>query len=142
MMTNTQKLQGTWNQILGKAKEQWGSLTDDDLRVAEGNMDQLIGRIQRRTGETREVIENSVNSWLRSGSSMVSSAAEAIRGSTQGAVEQVREQWHNLSDSAGAGYDQARQMVRARPAQSLAVVFGVGVGLGLLVGLALRSPRG
>jgi ElaB/YqjD/DUF883 family membrane-anchored ribosome-binding protein len=72
---------------------------------------------------------------------MVASAAEAIRGSTQGAMEQVREHWQGLSDTAGSGYEHARQMVRSRPAQSLAVVFGVGVGLGLLVGLALRSPR-
>lgn len=140
-MTNTQKLQGSWNQLLGKVKEQWGALTDDDLRVAEGNMDQLIGRIQRRTGETREAIEQHVNSWVRQGSNLVATAAEAIRGSTSGAVEQARDQWNNLSESAGAGYEQARQMVRSKPAQSLAVVFGMGIGLGVLVGLALRSPR-
>lgn len=140
-MMNTQKIQGSWNQFLGKVKEQWGSLTDDDLRVSEGNLDQLVGRIQRRTGEAREAIEGVLGQWTRSGAGIVAGAAESIRNVGQGAADQVREQWQNLSETAESGYEQARHMVRSRPAESLAVVFTVGVGLGLLLGLALRSPR-
>ncbi len=38
-------MKGQWNQVKGKAKEQWGKLTDDDLKRAEGNRDQLVGAI-------------------------------------------------------------------------------------------------
>jgi len=52
-----QKWTGRWEQVRGKAKEFWGWLTDDQLKEAEGNADQLIGLIHERTGESREQIE-------------------------------------------------------------------------------------
>lgn len=56
------KWKGRWDQLKGKAKQAWGDLTDDDLDVAEGNYDELIGRIKERTGESREEIEKRLNS--------------------------------------------------------------------------------
>jgi uncharacterized protein YjbJ (UPF0337 family) len=60
-MLNTDIIKGKWKELHGKVKERWGQLTDDDLDVASGQFDQLIGRIQMRTGETREQIENFFN---------------------------------------------------------------------------------
>jgi uncharacterized protein YjbJ (UPF0337 family) len=54
---NEEKLKGNWNQIKGKMKQKYGNLTDDDLTYAEGNVDELIGRIQEKTGESREQVE-------------------------------------------------------------------------------------
>ena len=51
---------GDWNIIKGNLKQQWAKLTDDDLQYAEGKQDELIGRIQKRTGETREAAEKAV----------------------------------------------------------------------------------
>jgi uncharacterized protein YjbJ (UPF0337 family) len=56
-MVNAQALQGQWNQVRGELKKKWGQLTDDDLRFTNGNIDQLIGKIQQRTGEARDAIE-------------------------------------------------------------------------------------
>jgi uncharacterized protein YjbJ (UPF0337 family) len=50
------KWSGRWDQLKGKAKQVWGNLTDDDLDVAEGQLDEMIGRIKERTGETEENI--------------------------------------------------------------------------------------
>ncbi|MFO7298693.1 MAG: CsbD family protein [Actinomycetes bacterium] len=50
------KWEGRWDQVKGKAREMWGELTDDDVDVAEGNVEQLIGKIKERTGETAETI--------------------------------------------------------------------------------------
>jgi uncharacterized protein YjbJ (UPF0337 family) len=44
----------------GKLKQKWARLTDDDLLFVEGQEHELIGRIQKRTGETREVIERTL----------------------------------------------------------------------------------
>ena len=44
----------------GKLKQRWARLTDDDLRYENGQEDELVGRIQKRTGETREAIEKAV----------------------------------------------------------------------------------
>ena len=51
---NKDQLKGNWKEFKGKIKEKWGKLTDDDLNVAEGNRDQLIGKIQQRYGLAKE----------------------------------------------------------------------------------------
>ena len=50
------KWSGRWDQLKGKAKQQWGDLTDDDVDVAEGQYEEMVGRIKERTGETEENI--------------------------------------------------------------------------------------
>lgn len=52
------KWEGRWDQLKGKAQQTWGQLTDDDLDVAEGNYDELVGRIKERTGESAEEIKD------------------------------------------------------------------------------------
>ena len=56
----TLEIKGDWNTTKGKLKEKWAKLTDNDLQYAEGKQDELIGRIQKRTGETREAVEKTV----------------------------------------------------------------------------------
>jgi uncharacterized protein YjbJ (UPF0337 family) len=55
------EIKGNWNQLKGKIKEKWGDLTDDDLTYEEGREDQLIGRIQERTGRARDEIVSEIN---------------------------------------------------------------------------------
>ena len=56
------EIKGDWNIIKGKLKQRWAKLTDDDLQFVEGKHEELIGRIQKRTGETREAVENAMKS--------------------------------------------------------------------------------
>jgi len=65
MSALTQVLKGNWNQLKGKLKEEYADLTDDDLLYVEGKEDQLIGRLQERTGETRATIEARLNSLIK-----------------------------------------------------------------------------
>lgn len=51
---NTKQLEGKWNQVKGKVKQKYGDLTDDDLAVAEGKFDEMLGRLQEKTGKTKE----------------------------------------------------------------------------------------
>ena len=57
---NTLEIKGDWNIIKGKLKQKWANLTDNDLRYTEGQQEELVGRIQKLTGETREVVENAI----------------------------------------------------------------------------------
>lgn len=50
------KVKGNWNVAKGKLKQKWGELTDDDLDYEKGKEDELLGRIQRKTGESKEKI--------------------------------------------------------------------------------------
>ena len=51
---------GTWNEITGKLKQKYAGLTDDDLLFAEGKEDELLGRLQKRTGQTREALRKQI----------------------------------------------------------------------------------
>jgi uncharacterized protein YjbJ (UPF0337 family) len=51
------RLKGTWNQLKGSLKQEYAQLTDDDLLYEEGKEDELIGRIQKRTGIARDEIK-------------------------------------------------------------------------------------
>jgi uncharacterized protein YjbJ (UPF0337 family) len=48
------QLKGNWNEIKGKLKQKYGQLTDDDLAFAEGKEDELLGRLQKRLGRTKD----------------------------------------------------------------------------------------
>jgi uncharacterized protein YjbJ (UPF0337 family) len=56
------RIKGNWNEMKGKIKQQWGDLTDDDLSYTEGKEDELVGRIQKKTGKTREEVIDYINS--------------------------------------------------------------------------------
>ena len=59
-LMNTIEIKGDWNITKGKLKQKWAKLTDDDLQFAEGKVEEVLGRIQKRTGETREAVEKAV----------------------------------------------------------------------------------
>lgn len=50
------RIKGNWNILKGKLKETYGELTDDDLTYSEGQEEQLIGKIQQKTGKTRDEV--------------------------------------------------------------------------------------
>ncbi len=52
---------GNWNIAKGKLKQKFAQFTDDDLRFIEGKEDELIGRIQKRTGQARENVSRAVD---------------------------------------------------------------------------------
>jgi uncharacterized protein YjbJ (UPF0337 family) len=60
---NQEQASGNWKIFKGKIKEQWGKLTDDDLKVLEGNRDQLVGSVQKRYGIAKEEAERQVNEF-------------------------------------------------------------------------------
>ncbi len=53
-MSTNLKLKGNWNIMKGNLKEKYGELTDDDLTYVEGQEDQLLGRIQKKTGQAED----------------------------------------------------------------------------------------
>lgn len=54
------QLKGAWNEVKGKLKQKYGNLTDDDLTFAEGKEDELLGRLQKRLGKTREEVRKEI----------------------------------------------------------------------------------
>jgi uncharacterized protein YjbJ (UPF0337 family) len=48
---------GTWRQIKGRLKMEWGNLTGNDLTAIEGARDQLAGLLQQKYGYSKEEAE-------------------------------------------------------------------------------------
>ena len=55
-------VKGTWNTLKGKLKQAYGNLTDDDLKYEEGKEDELLGRLQKKTGKTKDELKK----WFHS----------------------------------------------------------------------------
>jgi uncharacterized protein YjbJ (UPF0337 family) len=58
------RFEGKWDQLKGRVKEAWGSLTDDDLQRTEGKWDQLVGTIKDKTGENVDDIQDKLKRLL------------------------------------------------------------------------------
>jgi len=158
-MITRDELKGRWNEIRGRIKEKWGQLTDDELTQTEGNTDQLIGLIQRKTGEGREQITRFFdsltgqaaekgNDMAHQAEEMMNQAGEAAQRYAQDAQRYVQDAqkyvqdgYQQASRQMQDGVQQAEEVVRNRPVESLAVAFGTGVVTGVLVALVMRSSR-
>lgn len=51
---NKTELKGNWNEQKGKLKQKYADLTDDDLMFAEGQKDEMLGRLQKKLGKTKD----------------------------------------------------------------------------------------
>jgi ElaB/YqjD/DUF883 family membrane-anchored ribosome-binding protein len=102
-------------------------------------LQQLVGIIQRKTGEARESIEKSLQEMSGSAASAMSTAAETVRDYAQQASESVQHTAKQAADQVRAGYDEAERFVRNRPGESLLVSFGLGLITGVVIALSMRS---
>jgi len=62
---NKLEMKGDWNVAKGKLKQKYAQLTEDDLKYTEGQEDELLGRIQKRTGQTMEAVERALRESMR-----------------------------------------------------------------------------
>ncbi len=56
------EFKGTWNEVKGRMKKSYASLTDDDLTYAEGQEDQMLGKLQQKLGKTRDEVVKMIKS--------------------------------------------------------------------------------
>lgn len=55
---NTTELKGLWEEQKGKLKQQFATLTDNDLLFTEGKKDEMLGRLQIKLGKTKEELHD------------------------------------------------------------------------------------
>jgi uncharacterized protein YjbJ (UPF0337 family) len=61
VMTNLQ-FKGSWNEVKGKLKQKYARLTDDDLKFVEGKDDELLGRLEKQLGKTKQELRMEIES--------------------------------------------------------------------------------
>jgi len=62
MSSIADRLKGNWNEIKGKLKQEYAELTDDDLMYEEGQEEELLGKIQKKVGKTKQEVADWINS--------------------------------------------------------------------------------
>lgn len=73
-------LEGKYRQMRGAMQEEWGKLTDDDIRMFVGKTDRLVGKLMERYGYTREQAEDQVDQFLdRFSTNRMDAAMASIR---------------------------------------------------------------
>lgn len=58
---NKLQIEGNWNELKGKLKQRYAKLTDDDLEFAEGKEEEMLGRLQQKTGRTKEQLRDEIS---------------------------------------------------------------------------------
>lgn len=61
---NWDQVKGKWNEMKGKAQQQWGDLTNDEVDRIDGNRTELVGLLQQKYGKSKEVAEREVDDWM------------------------------------------------------------------------------
>jgi uncharacterized protein YjbJ (UPF0337 family) len=138
-MADVQTLQGNWNEVRGKIGNRWSQLAADELKTFDGNLENLVAFIQRKTGDSREAVEKFLDEASSQGSAAISGTLASASDYVQDAVGKVRETVDRASEIVEHGYEDARKRIQQRPVESLVACFGVGMALGLLVALAARQ---
>ena len=118
---NQHVLRGHWNRLKARVRQKWGQLNDSDLAQFHGNVDELIGTIQQKTGESRETVE---------------SFLEGLAGGAETCVDQVVEAARQYAHEK---VERGKDIVRDRPGEALAIFFGAGLVVGLVVALKRRK---
>lgn len=134
-MVNQQVLDGNWHTLSDKLKAKWDQLTDDDLPTFNGNVEQLVERIQHKTGEPRELIEKFLDELTDEGASVFSAVRDKVEATAGQAAESARGGYEALRQ----GYAEAEKVVQQRPGQAVAIAFGLGLLGGLGVAVLLRD---
>ncbi|MDA8744317.1 CsbD family protein [Rubripirellula amarantea] len=142
-MANREQIKGHWNEIAGRLKEHWGQLTDDDLQRVQGSADQLVGMVQQKTGAARNEIEDFIDSVFRGGigeraADSVQQYGEAAQQLASEASDYARDQARKFAAQSADYSARVVDTVRARPTESLAIVFGLGIAAGALLFLGRK----
>ncbi len=58
---NNDQLEGKWKQVKGKFKQKYGDVTDDDVTYSEGKFDEMLGRLQEKTGKSKEQLKDEID---------------------------------------------------------------------------------
>lgn len=140
-MVTKEEIQGNWNNFLGGIQKKYSDITGDDLASVKGNIQQMAGVIQRKTGQAREEIEKYLQSLTSDASGTINHVTEMASNMASKANEGLRDGYNYVADKSQEGYETARETVREKPVETLAIAFGVGVVAGLVAGASIFGRR-
>lgn len=138
-MISNERLEGNWNSVVGAVRKRFGDITGDDLQRTQGNAEQLVGMLQKKTGQSREQIESFIGDCCQTTSDTMNRLQERASEYAHQAGDAVRENYDYLASGAKQGYDYTLRSMSRRPVESVAIALGAGLLAGLVVGLSMTA---
>lgn len=134
-----QLVEQKWNQIRGALKAKWSQLTDEDLKMIDGDSRKLVALVHQKTNLPLHEIEEGIDEIASQSEGLLSriarTASEFAQSAgqyAQSAGQYVQSAGSQVAEPMQRAYSQAREMVEARPLPSVAGSFAAGMLLGIL----------
>ena len=118
---DSNRIEGSWEQLKGKAKQQWGNLTDNELTQIGGKKDELMGRLQARYGYSKDKAKQEVESWLES----VDQTGESVMAQVSAAKDGAKQVADNFSTAM-------QKSVETNPIATVAMVGAMAFVIGAI----------
>lgn len=141
LMVSKDKLLGNWSGLVSSLKEKFGEFTKEELTRVEGNFEQLVGLVQRKSGLSKEQISSFISDCCESAGTTYNQVANRATYYADAAGEVIRDNYGRISAEAKKGVDYTSQSVARRPIESLAIAVGAGILAGIVLCLSLSSGK-
>jgi ElaB/YqjD/DUF883 family membrane-anchored ribosome-binding protein len=139
-MVTAEQLACRWQGFKAQARQRWTQLVDQELDAVQGDVEALIASIQRCTGESREAIDQFLDSVAAAPCSTAHVAVNRVREYAHSAGEHFSDAYQQTAQSIRDGYQHAEAYVQRNPMPSIAIAFGAGLLGGVILSIVLR-PR-
>jgi uncharacterized protein YjbJ (UPF0337 family) len=60
-MENLTETEGSWDEVKGKLKQRFAMLNDQDVVLTDGKHEEMMGRLQKKLGITKEELHKLIN---------------------------------------------------------------------------------
>lgn len=140
-MVNMQILKGNWEEIKGRLLQRWGRLTNDDLAEFQGDADQLVGLIHRKTGEAHEAVEKYLQDLADNAASTIAAARDSAREFAGRAAKNIQRTAKQTTEHLHTCCAETRRFVCDQPLKTIAIIFGAGIITGLIVALSKHNKE-
>ena len=140
-MVSSNELMANWNGIIESLRAKFGNFTRDELARVEGNFEELVKLVQRKSGRSKEQIASFVSDCCESAGTTYGQVANRASHYADAAGEVLRDNYDRVASEAKKGLNYTAQSVGRRPLESLALAVGSGIIAGVLIGLSMSSRK-
>ncbi len=140
-MVSSNELMANWSGIIESLRAKFGNFTRDELARVEGNFEELVKLVQRKSGRSKEQIASFVSDCCESAGTTYGQVANRASHYADAAGEVIRDNYDRVASEAKKGLNYTAQSVGRRPLESLALAVGSGIIAGVLIGLSMSSRK-
>lgn len=140
-MVSREQLMGNWNGVVRSIKEKFGDFNKEELARVEGNFDQLVSLVQKKSGQTKEQVSEWISEACETAGTTYNQVANRTAQYVDAAGEVIRENYDRVATEARKGVDYTSHSVSRRPLESMAIAIGAGLIAGVVLGVSMASRK-